>query len=77
MHRFQKQFSEFTSPVRRKAMGAADGGDSLQGARKPDLDSEAFAEVLHEIQPALRAALQSIQHRGKTGRRAEKVSGTV
>ena len=49
-------------------MGAADGGDSLQGARKPDLDSEAFAEVLHEIQPALRAALQSIQHRGKTGR---------
>jgi hypothetical protein len=55
----------FTSPLSGKAMGATAGGDGLQGTRQPDLDSEAFAEVLHMIQPTFGTALQTIQHRIK------------
>ncbi len=53
------------SPLSVNAMRSPAGGDGLQGTRQPDLDSEAFAEVLHKIQPTLGTALQTIQHRIK------------
>jgi hypothetical protein len=44
--RFVNQPAEFASPLSGGAMGAAAGGGGLQGARKSDLDTKAFAKFL-------------------------------